>query len=255
MNGLMSGLAASFAVTGLYALFVAGREVELRTRLATWDTGRRRVRAMRVVVNAVRGRPAATTASLLSVLVIVMVAVSAWALLLVGAYTGSMSDQAQAVAASSQALEQSVLDLLNESEDASPPEPTLLERLDAARAMTQELERIQRTATGLRWILVFLSTLTWAVASWMLMVWRPLVIAGALISHELGRFTLRLQGLATKAEIVELMTVESKVRHEQSLVDYFAVMHKIADRHGIAELVGTLDLLRTWVGVVGNDPA
>ena len=61
-------------------------------------------------------------------------------------------------------------------------------------------------------------------------------------ADEVERFTLRVQGLASKAELVELVAAESAVSDEASSRRYVAVMRQIATRHGISDLVRSFEL-------------
>ena len=59
----------------------------------------------------------------------------------------------------------------------------------------------------------------------------------ARFAHELERFTLRIQGLATKDELAELVTKEVAVKDEATAKEFVDVMAKIAAKHKVDVLV------------------
>ena len=61
-------------------------------------------------------------------------------------------------------------------------------------------------------------------------------------AHELERFTMRIQGLASKAELANLAVLESNVRDEQSLRTFIDATRDVASRHNVSALVETFDL-------------
>ncbi len=61
-------------------------------------------------------------------------------------------------------------------------------------------------------------------------------------AYEIERFTLRIQGLASKAELAELAVAEADVIDEKTLRHFVEITRGVASRHGIPQLVTTFDL-------------
>lgn len=77
---------------------------------------------------------------------------------------------------------------------------------------------------------------------WMLAFWFPYVVIRKRFEYELARFTLRIQGLASKAELAELAVAEAQVTSEQSLRIFVEKAKAIAVRHEVPQLVSTFDV-------------
>jgi len=73
---------------------------------------------------------------------------------------------------------------------------------------------------------------------------RPTSIIRRRFAHELDRFTMRIQGLASKAELAELAILESRLTYERSLRAFIAAARAIANRHQVSALAETFDLWR-----------
>jgi hypothetical protein len=83
-------------------------------------------------------------------------------------------------------------------------------------------------------------------AAWLgFILWRPYVQLRARFAHEVARFGLRIQGLATPDELVKLTESELAVRDEQTLRKYVDVMKAIASARGIRQLTKTFELWPT----------
>ena len=81
-----------------------------------------------------------------------------------------------------------------------------------------------------------------ALAYWLLRFHLPFVIFRSCFSYELDRFLLRIQGLAVKSELAELVQLEGLVRDEESAMRYVAKMAEIATRHKVEHLVASFVL-------------
>lgn len=77
-----------------------------------------------------------------------------------------------------------------------------------------------------------------------LFFWRPFIIMRRRFAFEIERFTLRIQGLASKPELAELAVAEAHVTNENTLRAFVEITRKVAIRHGIPQLVTTFDLWR-----------
>ena len=80
------------------------------------------------------------------------------------------------------------------------------------------------------------------IGVYMLFVWFPYVLIRKQFDHELTRFMLRIQGLASKAELAELAVAEGRVTNEQTLRIFVDKVKAIAVRHEVPQLVSTFDL-------------
>ena len=66
-----------------------------------------------------------------------------------------------------------------------------------------------------------------------------MILFRSAFAHELERFTLRIQGLASKPELAELVTKELAVKDENTAKEFVDVMAKIANRYKVGPLVDT----------------
>jgi hypothetical protein len=78
--------------------------------------------------------------------------------------------------------------------------------------------------------------------AWMIVVWIPYVWFRSRFSWELERFALRIQGLASKSELADLVKKEAAVRDEESAKSFVDQMGVIANRHGVEDLIRTFEL-------------
>ncbi|NIR87087.1 hypothetical protein GWO13_05730 [Candidatus Bathyarchaeota archaeon] len=67
---------------------------------------------------------------------------------------------------------------------------------------------------------------------WLLFVWLPFAMLRTRLAHEIGRFTLRIQTLASKTELSKLTASELAVPDEETLQSFVNVILEIAQRHG-----------------------
>jgi hypothetical protein len=73
-------------------------------------------------------------------------------------------------------------------------------------------------------------------------LWLPFATFRSRFAFELERFSMRIQGLASKGELATLAATEAAVHDEQSLRAFVGVMQRIAERHGIEPLISTFNL-------------
>ena len=84
---------------------------------------------------------------------------------------------------------------------------------------------------------------TYVVAAILFYVfWLPFSIMRKRFTHELDRFSLRIQGLASKTELAELALAETIIADEITLRLYLSLAVGIATRHGILQLASRFDL-------------
>jgi len=72
--------------------------------------------------------------------------------------------------------------------------------------------------------------------------WMPYVLMRRQFAHEIQRFSLRIQGLATSEELAALTKAELDVRDSRTLAEYVKVMGRIAARYDMPELTRSFEL-------------
>lgn len=78
--------------------------------------------------------------------------------------------------------------------------------------------------------------------AFLLLFWFPSVSISRRFAHELDRFVLRIQGLASREELARLALLESQVRDEKSLRLFVESAMEIARQHGLERLTETFKL-------------
>ncbi len=114
------------------------------------------------------------------------------------------------------------LDALKTAHDALSPQVTVV-------------TRILRIAGILLYTLSFIGWIAWM----------PYVKLRTRFAHEVSRFSLRIQGLATPQELAELTERELKVRDPTTLRQYVELMRDVAQAKGIVQLTKTFELWTT----------
>lgn len=226
MNGFLIGLLASLVVALLYGLFFAQREDRIRLYLRVSSRGLVRLWYVAAFVGAVRGRAVAGDTGLLGYLILLVPFIlSFW-----------LSASARNIESNFARLD---VDLKRVEEASGTPRSTPVPTLESLRREVEELKTESRT---------FLSGVK--AASWLsfgafyvgLLIWRPFIVMRRRFAYELDRFTLRIQGLASKTELAELAVLESRVCDEKSLRSFVRAARGIAARHNVSEMVATFDL-------------
>ena len=223
MNGFVTGVIGSLLVALLYGMLFAQREDKIRGYLSRQRKGLARRWYVSAFVGAARGHAVAGDTGRLGWLVLlVFYVLSLW-----------LSSTASDIEAEIRTLH---VDLArSESITAKPP------TLDDLRQRFDDLKRESARYTLAMRIGSWLSLGVFCVG---LVVWRPFIIMRRRFAHELDRFTMRIQGLASKVELAELATLESRVRDERSLRAFIAAARAIATRHQVSALAETFDLWR-----------
>jgi hypothetical protein len=115
--------------------------------------------------------------------------------------------------------------------------PSLIERELEGERLLANLEQTRAMLVRNWWIGAFAIVVGIACWIWLSAYRLPLVETRSRIAHQLERFTLRIQALATDEELVELIRKESAVWNEQTAKEYVNAMVKIARRYDVESLV------------------
>ncbi len=221
MDGFLTGIVGSLLVALLYGMLFAQREDKIREYLSKQRKGLARRWYVSAFVGAARGHAVAGDTGRLGWLVLLVpFLLSFW-----------LSSTARSVESRLSALD---IDL-NRSESVAEKQPTL-------ESLRQQLEDVKRDSALIIPAMRVGSWLSLGVFYIGLLLWRPFIIMRRRFAHELDRFTMRIQGLASKAELAELAILESRVDDEESLRAFIASARAIASRHQVSALAQTFDL-------------
>jgi hypothetical protein len=108
--------------------------------------------------------------------------------------------------------------------------------------INQLASNVERSGNKAVFHLRSLSAAFFAVSLVAYFFWIPYAVKRRRFGAELDRFLLRIQGLASKAELAELALAESRVVDERTLRAFIDHARTIANRHGVGELVSPFDL-------------
>jgi hypothetical protein len=222
-------VAGSLLVALVYGLLFAQREDRVRAKLASMTRGWSRRRYVRAFVGAVRGKAATSDTQILSTLALVVLFFIS---VLFFAASREIGRQMASV--------ERGLDALQAQIDGHPTkEPPPEAQLPALRAEANSLKPL------VDWTVLIGKTVAIAgvaAANAGYLIWVPFMVMRRRFAHELDRFALRIQGLASKAELAQLALAESRVTDEASLKAFVEIAGAIAARQGVPDLVTTFDL-------------
>jgi hypothetical protein len=227
---VLVSLATSAVVAVAYGFVFAQREDRIRLYLSRQGRGFVRGRYVSAFVGAVRGRAAAADTSLLAFLVLLIVFAA-------GLYFQNLSLQLQS---STETLES----ILARPAVQAGSAPQATEKLPEA-SLAECRADFERRKGVLEWAILAgrgIGVSLLAAFFIGILFWHPFIVMRRRFAFELDRFTLRIQGLASKAELAELALAESRVRDEDTLRSFVEVARKIASRHDVPALVATFDL-------------
>jgi hypothetical protein len=230
ITGLILGIAGSAVVAILYGLILGQREEQIRHYLSTQRKGLARRRYVRAFVGAVRGRAAAANTSILTILILVIPLIVA---ILAGAAAIQMEQQSQAIDVKLQRVNSGMGMAEGTNHQAEKDKLIALNKeWNEIKTQSSRLVIESRVIGGLGLLVFYIG--------WFL--WRPFLVMRQRFAYEIERFTLRIQGLATKAELAELAVAEANVIDEKTLRHFVEITRGVASRHGIPQLVATFDL-------------
>lgn len=238
---LLYGAGGSLVVALLYGWFIAQREERIRESLRARRRGYLRRRFVRALVGAIRGRAALLDTVIIATVPLLFLLISAGTLLQSAAGAQVKLD---GLWESHSEMTQRIQEKKDKGPKAEPKDPH-----KGLEVECQELADELATLEGSGRALILT---TWVISSILLVsavlgyiLWLPFVLMRRWFSCELDRFTLRMQGLSSKAELAELALLESLVVDEESLRGFVEKARQVAERHQVGALVRTFDL---WEG-------
>lgn len=225
------GIVLAFAVP----LWLGGRAEEKRLGVLRWW----RKRYLRSLVSAVRTGGAVGDTMMLTW--IVMLIPVAGGLAVYGLNVSLRSSAADA----RRLLEESERpDIEKMSKEELEQEKARLQE-EKGRRLREVRDNVSQSGLviGVGWSIV---VALYAVALYAVFCWQPFVMLRREFAFAVGRYTARLQGLATKGELNELIKAECEVRDVASLRAYVEAMRKIAERHDAHDLASMWDKWINW---------
>ena len=217
----------------LYGLFFSRYEKRIRLYLQSRKKGRQRTMYVKTFVYAVRGDAKVYNTKLLGYLLLFFP-------LFFAAFHYPLHEQ---VSIQVHTVEEQMnsISLLKEIEAGSTtqaqPKPEIsLDELEANALSLQKSTNLLLLISRL-W---YLFPLIWIL--YMLLIWLPSIVFRARFEVELERFMSRIQGLASKAELADLIKLELQVIDEKSAEHFVRQLSNIAERHDVGELVSTFRL-------------
>jgi len=232
MGPFATSILASVLVAVVYGLLIAQKEEKIRTYLKNKSGGLFRWFYVRALIQAVRGDAGVADSRHLALLIVLLLAVTGSTVWL---KTASLEEN---WSDTEQRLHQVTLDA------AQPPDSKELDRRHQQN-LAELQNRSQSVQRQLPWVLLngrilSLTLFSAALLGWL--VWIPYVLLRRRFAHEVARFSLRIQGLASQEELAKLTASELAVSDSDTLKTYVEIMKQIATRHGLPELTRTLEL-------------
>jgi hypothetical protein len=230
MKVFLLSLFGSALVAVIYGLVFAQREIAIREHLRTSGRGILRWLYVRALLGAVRGDAGVADSRNLAIIICLVLVVA--------------SSTASFFATDLQRIHKSngvELERLYKDLTPSPPETPekVRARLDAIKGKYDALDpQVALLTRVLRISGVILNAAF--IVGWM--AWIPYVKLRTRFAHEVARFSLRIQGLATPGELADLTSQELKVRDPESLRQYVELMRRVAAAKGIVGLTETFEL-------------
>lgn len=241
LASVLPAVAAGWAIRFGYTVVFGDSDKQLRSFLLKKQSQRKRRWYIRAFVTAVQRRAAISDGmvqamTLLLVLVTASVSFATLGLILLLATADIEIDQRTAVIR----IDNSLRELEGSSESKTAVElRTELKELRNELVGQEPRIRAMRLYTRVAFLgPAALMALSVAGFSF----WLPLFLRRRIFAFEVERFTLRMQGLATPAELAELTLAEVFVQDEKSLREFIGVARRIAERHSVVQLVVRFDL-------------
>lgn len=234
MREILVALVVGVLGSALFSLLLASAVDSLRHNLNRRTAGYLRRRYVRALLEAVRGRAAVSSTYMLTWLVSFTLMVVAGSM-----FFGARSLEEQ-MATNRAELESTRASLFANSVTKIPATRAQLE--ERVRALTRESNSLTSTVHYFSLLANASSAGIIAFVIWLQIVWIPFAIVRATFTHEVHRFALRIQGLASKAELASLTELELRVCDEATLRKYVALMRQIAARHGAETLTSSFEL-------------
>lgn len=262
IDDLVVGMIGGTIIALVYGLLFAQREDAIRERLRKSRQGWVRAKYVSAFVGALRGKAAAYDTSIMTLLFFLVMSIAV-SLLRLGSYmvVDKANDMWQRVvlldekallardrASGNGDREVTQSDLREQACDANtakqPQQPhrDLEERGLMIEELTRDVESYRDRSELLASASDYLFYVVFAAFYVALFSWIPFVTMRKRFAVEIERFTLRIQGLATKNELAQLAVLESSVADESTLISFVQHARSIATRHNVSQLVATFDL-------------
>jgi len=230
MATFLIGILASAIIAVIYGAVFAQREEKIRGFLSAKREGWARRRYVKAFVGAVRGHAAAADTLMIGVLVLTIPFV------LAGVFWSGAGDLKSRVGILDTRLTLAA-QTLHEGQTATR------ESLEAdLRRERGNLDTLKASADRLVLIMRAFSIVLVGECLYGLFFWLPFATMRRQFEREIDRFTLRIQGLASKGELAQLAMAESAVADEESLRSFVQIAAAIATRQGVPRLVDRFDL-------------
>jgi hypothetical protein len=236
IEAFLIALLASAIVAVTYGALFAQREQKIRGYLSTKRQGWVRSRYVKAFVGGVRGHAAAVDTLMMGGLVLIIPFVVAMILWYMAADVALKVDIADI----------RFTQVTQKLQDLKEARTDTLESLEADLSRVRgEVDALRQS--GERFVLRarVAGIMSFGVCLCGAFFWLPFAVTRRQFAYEIDRFTLRIQGLASKAELAELAMAESQVADEGSLRAFVRVAAAIAARHEVPGLVARFDL---WAG-------
>ena len=230
MTSFLLSILAGTIVAIAYGWLFAQREEKIRGALSAKRTAWARRRYVKAFVGSVRGHAGVIDTLILGLIILTVPFVAAVTMHLGASYLESR-------------LEVNDIRLSSVEAKLHQEEAITKESLEAdVRKLRAEVD--SQKASGGRTILMMdlFSAVMLGVVFYGLLLWLPFAVMRKQFEREIDRFNLRIQGLASKAELAELALAESSVSDEESLRSFVQIAAAIAKRQGVPRLVERFDL-------------
>ena len=232
MHAFWLSVLGSAVVAMVYGLFVAQREEQIRTYLAHATGGILRWLYVRALIQAVRGEASIADSRHLAMLITLVFLT----------FAVLQQDKVQSL----QQDFDGVQDRLNQiaQDRAHPPDESELERRidDDYRSAVRRSDGLRDSVARAVLVGRTISGLFFGASAIAWFAWLPYVQLRQRFAHEIARFSLRIQGMASQDELARLTAAELAVRNPEALRAYVAIMKDIATRNGLPELTKTFEL-------------
>lgn len=234
--GLILGIIASVIGAAIYGVFLSKNENKIWAYLGDARAGWKRRRYVRIFIQAIRGEARSSDSRTLGYLLMVYPAF----FIMFGSFilgehnsrVASLENEAKEL----QDLKEALQDL---REEKIPPSTSIEEKIAIAET---KVSAFLSSTKSYYPAIIFLVCVGYLSFFWMHGIRLPYVVFRSRFAHELDRFLMRIQGLASKSELAQLVKLEVKVRDEEIAICFVNMMASIARRHDVEELVDTFML-------------
>ena len=257
VTSFVTGFVASAIVVILYGLFIAQKEESIRKKIQNGKNNWLKKNYVNAFIGAVRGRANTSDTSMIAMLWLLII-ISLALFLQLSAENLKLEQknieyEFNSIVKSANEIKLYFEEIELKNNESILKQAKTIEGIEAIKSkyekITQEVEKtkskIDERKKDYILALILLKVLYWflyILAFLGYFFWYPFIVMRKRFSHEIERYTLRIQGLASKAELAELSVLESEVNSEVSLKKFVEKSKFIAKRHNVPQLVKTFDL-------------